>query len=300
MLLAFAPPRLIDVAALVTSQENACRFCYGALRAMMRISGYSDEQILNLERDVQLADGLTHEVVSLARKLAKSSPRPVREELAALERHGLDAKAVAEIVFLIASTCFGNRVGTFLALPPERNLERAAESWVGRLFGSVLLKASHMKTRRVGPSTPVVAEGVLAPLIRQLPDAPIAAWFARLVGECFGAPALPRRTKLLILAVVARTLGCNFCEEAARIDLQDSGLDRHDFRRILETLSGPELTATEGRILDWARETVHYQTGIIQKRTRALAAEVGVGVLLEAVGTAALSNTAVRLAMLLE
>ncbi len=29
MQLAFAPPRLIDIASLVTSQENACRYCYG-------------------------------------------------------------------------------------------------------------------------------------------------------------------------------------------------------------------------------------------------------------------------------
>ena len=300
IVLAFAPPRLIDVATLVTSQENACRFCYGALRAAMRISGYSDTQIRDLERDVQLADGLTREVVSLSRKLARSSPRPVREELAALLSHGLDAKAAAEIVFVIASSCFFNRIGTFLALPPERRLERSAETGIGRLIGSIVMRASHKTTRKAGPSTPVVAEGVLAPLIRELPDAPIAAWFARLLGNCFGSPALPRRTKLLILAVVARTLGCHFCEDAAQVELQETGLDRNEFMRILETLSGPELTPADARVLDWARETVHYETGLIQKRTRALAGTVGVGVLLEAVATAAVSNTAVRLAMLLE
>jgi len=298
VLLAFAPPRLIDVATLVTAQENACRFCYGALRAAMRISGYSDEQIRDLERDVQLADGLTREVVMLSRKLARSNPRPVREELAALERYGLDAKATAEIVFLIASACFFNRVGTFLALPPVRNLERAAESLFGRIFGSIVFR--RQRTRKVGPSAPIVANGVLAPLIRQLPEAPIAAWFARLVGNCFSAPALSRRTKLLILAVVARTLDCDFCEAEAQKELQECGLDRQGFSRILETLSGPELSAKEGRILDWARETVRYETGMIQKRTRLLAAEVGDAVILEAVAAAAVSNTAVRLAMLLE
>jgi alkylhydroperoxidase family enzyme len=266
----------------------------------MRISGYSDEQIRDLERDVQLADGVTREVVSLACKLAKSNPRPVREELAELGRYGLDPKAAAEIVFLIAGACFANRVATFLALAPERSLERSAETRMGRFIGSIVIRAKHMKTRKVGPSAPVVDVGVLAPLIRQLPDAPIAAWFAQLVAQCFDAPALSRRTKLLILAVVARTLGCHFCEEAARVDLQNSGLDPESFKRILETLSGPELTATEGRLLDWARETVRYETGMIQKRTRALAAEVGDAVLLEAVGAAAVSNTAVRLAMLVE
>jgi hypothetical protein len=60
------------------------------------------------------------------------------------------------------------------------------------------------------------------------------------------------------------------------------------------------VTPDEARLLDWARETVRYETGPIQKRTRALGASVSAGVLLEAVGTAAISNTAARLAMLLE
>ena len=46
--LAFAPPRLIDIATLVTTQENACRFCYGTQHTMMRLSGYSEEQIRSL------------------------------------------------------------------------------------------------------------------------------------------------------------------------------------------------------------------------------------------------------------
>lgn len=299
-LLAFAPPNLIDIAALVTSQENACRFCYGAIRTAMRLSGYSDEQIVDLERDVQLADGLTREVVNLSRKLARSNPRPVRQELEALQRLGLGPKAVAEIVYLVAYTCYNNRIGTFLSLPPDRKFERSVENPFKRLIGPLIMRVSAMRTRRVGPSSPIEAEGVLAPLVRALPDAPVAAWFAGLVSHCLAAPHLPRRTKLLILAVVARTLSCKFCEDGARADLEKLGLERGEFTRILDTLSGPGVTPEEARLLDWARETVHYETGTIQKRTRALAAAVGTEVLIEAVAMAALSNTAVRLAMLLE
>ncbi len=298
ILLAFAPPKLIDIATLVTSQENACRFCYGALRTAMRLSGYSDEQILDLERDVQLADGLTREVVSLSRKLARSNPRPVKQELEALQSLGLDPKAVAEIVYLVAFTCFTNRIGTFFSLPPDRKFERSVENPISRFVGSIMMRS--MRTRRVGPSSPIEAEGVLAPLVRALPDAPVAAWFAGLASQCFAAPHLPRRTKLLILAVVARTLSCRFCEDAARADLERLGLEPDEFVKILDSLSGPGVTPEEARLLDWARETVHYETGTIQKRTRALAAAVGTEVLIEAVATAALSNTAVRLAMLLE
>jgi alkylhydroperoxidase family enzyme len=297
--LAFAPPRLIDVATLVTTQENACRFCYGALHSVMRLSGYSEKRIADLERDVQLADGVTREVVSLSRKLARSNPRPVKSELQALQRLGLDPKAVAEIVYLVAFTCYTNRLGTFLSLPPDRRIERSVENPMRRLLLSLMFRLSPMRTRRVGPSSPVRTDGTLAPLVRALPEAPAAAWFARQLGACFSAPAIPRRTKLLMLAVIARTLGCTFCEGAARTDLEALGIDRNSSGRILDTLSGPGVSAEETRLLDWARETVHYQTGAIQKRMRSLAASVSTEVLLEAVATAAVSNTAVRLAMLI-
>jgi alkylhydroperoxidase family enzyme len=297
-LLAFAPPRLVDVATLVTSQENACRYCYGALRAAMRLSGYSDARIRDLERDVQLADGLTREVVSLSRKLARSTPRPVKEELAALQRLGLDYKAAAEIVYAVAYTCYCNRIGTILALPPDVKFERAVERPISRLMLYFAYRFSPNRTRRVGPSTPVQAEGLLAPLVRALPEAPLAAWFAGLATACFSAPAISRRTKLLMLAVIARTLGCRFCEQAACTDVMGQGLDADGFTRILDSLSG--VNPEEARLLDWARETVRYETGNIQKRTRALAAAVSTEVLLEAVATAAFSNTAVRLAMLIE
>ncbi len=157
--LAFAPPRLIDVAKLVTTQENACRFCYGMFHTAMRLSGYSEEQIADLERDVQLSDGLTREVVNLARKLARSNPRPVKAELEALGRLGLDPRAVAEIVYLVAHTCYTNRMGTFLALPPNRGLERTVEKPLRRMVMSVVFRMSPMRTRRVGPLPPAEASG---------------------------------------------------------------------------------------------------------------------------------------------
>ena len=297
--LAFAPPRLADVATFVTTQENACRFCYGALRTTMKLSGYSDERIRDLERDVQLADGLTREVVSLSRKLARSTPRPVKEELAALQRLGLDYKAVAEIVFLVGYACYSNRIGTFLSLPPDRKFEAAVENPLKRLAFSVAFRFSPTRTRRVGPSIPAVADGAFAPIVKALPDSPAAAWFAGLLRACFSAPAIPRRTKLLMLAVIARTLGCPFCEQAACADMTGTGLDRSEFTRIVDSLSGPGVGPQDALLLEWARETVRYEPGPIQKRTRALAASVGTDVMLEAVATAALSNTAVRLAMLL-
>jgi hypothetical protein len=36
------PMRLFNIAALVTAQEDACRYCYGANRAFMKILGYPE------------------------------------------------------------------------------------------------------------------------------------------------------------------------------------------------------------------------------------------------------------------
>jgi alkylhydroperoxidase family enzyme len=298
--LAYAPPRLIDIATLVTTQENACRFCYGAIHTMMRLSGYSEKRITDLERDVQLADGLTREVVSLSRKLSRSNPRPVKQELEALQRLGLDPKAVAEIVFLVAFACYATRIGTFLSLPPDLRTEKSIENPITRLIGSVVFRFSPMRSRRVGPTPPVSSNGLLGTLLRALPDAPVASWFAAQLEVTFAAPAIPRRTKLLMLAVIARTLGCPFCEGSARADLEALGLGTLESARALESLSGPGVTASDAILLDWARDTVRYETGPMQKRMRQLATEVSTDVLLEAVATAAISNTAVRLAMLIQ
>ena len=44
------PAHLFNVAALVTSQENACRYCYGANRAYMKMLGYSESYIRRIEQ----------------------------------------------------------------------------------------------------------------------------------------------------------------------------------------------------------------------------------------------------------
>ena len=126
------------------------------------------------------------------------------------------------------------------------------------------------------------------------------AWFVDVIDKTFSSGALSRRTKLLILAVVSRTMDCGYCEMAACDDLRTGGMSEKSVESILETLGGPDISDQERLILDWARETVRYRTSAIQKRTRSLASEVSTEVLLESIGAAAVSNMAVRMAMLLE
>ena len=73
----YAPPGW-GVSYFVASQENACRYCYGMARAIMKIAGFKEKQIQDLENEASLADGLTRQVVEFARKLARSNPSPAR------------------------------------------------------------------------------------------------------------------------------------------------------------------------------------------------------------------------------
>ena len=74
------PERLVRIGSMVTAQENACRYCYGANRAFMKMLGYSEAFIQSVERDVQLAemDPRERAFVDFCRNLARSRPRPSR------------------------------------------------------------------------------------------------------------------------------------------------------------------------------------------------------------------------------
>src|SRR5262245_41714489 len=49
-------PSEMEIAGLVTSQENACRYCYGSARVRMKMIGFTDEMIDRIERNVQLVE----------------------------------------------------------------------------------------------------------------------------------------------------------------------------------------------------------------------------------------------------
>src|SRR5439155_25134888 len=53
---AHLPPALWDLVALVVSQDNSCRYCFGAQRAVLRLLGYREAYIARLERDFLVAE----------------------------------------------------------------------------------------------------------------------------------------------------------------------------------------------------------------------------------------------------
>jgi alkylhydroperoxidase family enzyme len=116
----------------------------------------------------------------------------------------------------------------------------------------------------------------------------------------FASDVLTVPTKALMFAVVARTLGCPYCEREAFKMLAQEGLGEREIETALSTLQWKGLAPQQSDLLTWTRHTVYYETGKIQPLTRQLGAAIGDAALLEAIGVAALANSTVRLAMLVE
>ena len=297
-----------NILMLVTAQENACRYCYGAARAQMKMLGYSESLINKLERDVQMAE-LTpknRDFVQFCRSLARSKPRPKKEDRESLLAHGFSELAVAEIVFLVASHCFFNRLATFVACPPEHKAEKFTHgiaSYGFRIAGPLLRSRHANKTRKAAAKAmaenTALTESAFAPILNALAPLPAARIFSDVLDQAMASPELSQRLKKLMIAVIARALNCDPCQQEMGKQLESTGLTGQQVEQCLTTLTLPDLEPFEVKILDWTRNTVHFQPGPIQKRTRELTDEIGEKKMLEAIGIASLANSLVRTATLL-
>lgn len=300
--------RLFHIGAMVTAQENACRYCYGANRAYLKILGYSEDVIHRIERDAHVAelDEKERAAIAFCRNLARSRPRPSRDACDRLVGLGFSRLAVNEIAFAISMGCFYNRLSTFIACPPEQGFERMANGPMGRIIGlampllQMLRRSGGTAAREPMLDAQALASSRFAPILLPLAGLPAARIMRDALEGAFASDVLGRTTKALMFAIVARTMACSLCETWATEMLIEGGMAAQGVASALSTLRADHLPANEVGLLAWARSTVYYDTAKIQQETRALAADIGESALLEAIGVAALANATVRLAMLHE
>jgi alkylhydroperoxidase family enzyme len=292
--ISFISVKLFGVVYFVTCQENSCRYCYGEARALMKMWGYSEKQIQDLEHEANLASVSTRLVVEFARKLAHANPVPAKKERENLIKEGLRTEEIAEISAVVAKACFANRLATFIALPPNREMERIPESFLGRISAAMLRRK--ISPKRTAPPEKVDT-GPCAEIIETAGRSHIAVWLRSITDGWLASEVIPRRSKLLMFAVIARQLGSLLCEREAVDNLVDEGLSQTETEGVLSTLSSSLLTPMEEKLLRWTRETVWYEPKSIQDSTRNLLAEAGAETTLEAVGTAAVCNSLARLSL---
>jgi AhpD family alkylhydroperoxidase len=286
-----------DLVVLVVSQENSCRFCYAAVRALLWAQGMSWARIERMEQDLARADlpPRTMAAVAFGRSQSRSGPAGARQAREALRHAGLGVDEMKEIAFTAAITDFNNRAHTIPAIPTHP-IERIPDQLHMRLLRP-LLRRIIRKHRYRGQVTALdsVPSYAYARLVKTYAGSPIGALLARTLTEMWASPHLTRRCKLLMFAVVARGLGCEACAREVRQALEEEGLKESAVGQVLTHLDAPELDPIERLLVSFARETIWYEPASVQRRARALRDRLSGPQLLEAIGVAALANGLCRM-----
>jgi alkylhydroperoxidase family enzyme len=294
---------LAEKISLVVSQDNSCRFCFAAQRLLMRIVGMPEERIRRLEQDLLTADVEPAERAALefARRLSRSNPLLTGTDLKSLRDVGYSEGAIKEIAVVVAYSCAVNRFTTFPALPPQR-WEQLPDRWAMRVLRPLLGRFIESRRSRGKPDflEPALRTGPFSDVVLALDGLPLARSLRQVVDEAWSSPILTRRAKALVIAVVARGLGCTVSErEAARL-LMEEGLGAEDLQEILAHLASPKLDAVEAVLVPFARETVWYRPVLIQRRARTVSEQLSGPQFLEALGIVALANMLCRLGILVQ
>ena len=294
---------LADRIYLTVSRDNSCRFCYGASRMFMRLSGMSNAQIEQVEQDVELSriEPRARAGLEYARRVSRSNPAPDAAAAQALRELGFSNAAIRELALYAGVVIFHNRFATLLALP-VRTAERVAASRFAWLMRIVLGGIIDRLRSQPGPDVAAAADdtGPYSDVTRALGDLPHGRALRATLDDAWASPNLPARTRALIFAVIARGLESVSAESEARRLLEAEGLVAQQVDEILANLASPELDAREARILPYVRETIWYQPEPVQRRGRALREQLSNTELLETVGTAALANMVCRIALALD
>jgi alkylhydroperoxidase family enzyme len=297
--MAYAPMPLLELVGLVVSADNSCRYCYGIQRTILRIFGQRDEYLDRLLReDPAVTSPRERLALDFARRLSRANPLPGRADFDRVVQTGLPPLAVAEIAAAVGAANFANRIATLLALPPDP-FETEAQGPLFRLLRPLI--ARRMRSRPRAPMPPPEPnDGPCARIVAAFGDSPVAHALRTTIDAALGSPVLPRRTKLLLLAVIGRATGCAYAQEEVRAPLAADGLAAADLDQILTTLASPRLDERERRLVPFARETVRYQPPAIQRRMREVCRGFTVEETLETVGIVALANEVCRLSVVLD
>jgi AhpD family alkylhydroperoxidase len=286
-----------DLIGLVIAEDNSCRFCYAMQRTFLRLRGFTARRIRELEESRFEARLDPREALALefARHVSRADSR-LGEDRGRLRAVGWSEDAIDELAFIAATNTFANRIATMPALPVAR-LERMSRLPGLGLLGPIARRFLVGNRAERAPLTPAECAGPWSFLIEAFARSPAGRVFRRAIDEAGASPLLPRRSKLLVFAVVARTIGCTQSEREAIRLLLETGIDPDAIGETLRHLHSPRLEPSESAIAAFARETVRYRPSEIQRRARALEPALGSDALVELIGVSALANALCRLGM---
>jgi hypothetical protein len=191
------------------------------------MSGKSEEKIRTLEADFHTADLPADQKAGLAfaRKLARCNPRPDAANLQGLRAAGMSDAMVTELTTVVASTLVASRSMIMCAEPPAAQFEKMAFSPLAKVLGFVMVMRNTAKrmTKEPGRLPDGAVDGPFGKQLARIDGMPKAPHFHQAVTGMLVSNVLPKRTKLLVLAVVARTAQCPGGEIECRRLLEQEG-----------------------------------------------------------------------------
>lgn len=282
----------------VVSRDHACRYCAGLGRTLLRINGFDDALIDRLERDIHGADldPAVGPALELARKISRLNPAPGPRDFEKLRKRGYSEAAIVDLVFVAAFSAHSTRVATFLDIPPESIVEFAQKP-LFRVVRPLLRRSLSSRRGRWSPrALPRDAAGRYDELLAnyRLP-APLRDTIRWSLAHLDTTRHIAPHTTAVIIAVIARALGCPDTERAALAAAESHGLPRARAETWLRRLYGPEMSPLERELIPLARETGRYQTHIIKPRFAAFSEEHSDETVIEFVALCGLANMLCRL-----
>lgn len=293
---------LADLAELVVSQDNSCRYCYALQRALLRGVGFTEERIQKLEETFLLAELGPRERAALefARSVSRSNPLVTAVELQPLRDAGFSPLEVKELAVIAGLTLFFNRISTIAAVPPqswEALPDRWLVRWLQPLIKLYLNRRVRLRARPVHLRDDQ-RQGPFSYLTNALDGHPVAGELRQIFDEMWASDHLSRRAKALCFAVVARALGSARAEaETAELATKE-GLSSAEFEETLANLASPALDPVERLLVPFSRQTVWYQVPDLQRHARELRDALPVESFVEAVTVLSHANVVARLGFL--
>lgn len=294
---------LVALLHLVIAQENSCRYCYGTARVMLQILGFSEDAVRSLERDMLAAriSPRNRAALDYARQLSRADPRPGAAQARVLAQYGFDEAAVAELAAFTAMWLTATRITTLFAIPPAA--DHAPTNWWMRLTRPIVARTLRRQGREFPSAVPDPAKRITAfdPLIATLGALPAGASLRKILDEAFGDGPLPRRTRLIVGAVIGRALGCDITLQLLQSLLAADGVEPPAVEAMLARLDADWLDEREHLLLRAARDTVHiHQPLTVQRRMSEVRERLAPAEFIDFVGVASVANGLARLGVLLQ
>jgi AhpD family alkylhydroperoxidase len=284
------------------ARDNACRYCYGSLQAVLRVAGYSAAELDRLEEELYLGDrpSSDYELLKFAVRISRGQLHH-EDAIQSLLDAGYSLDAIREAAGNAVLVVITNRLATMLAVPIDEDLEDLTTPWYFDLLRPVV-EPLFARWQRLAPFPD-------RPLRPEETAPPFAPWLAPLAGTGAGRvlqdvvahwwdgeSALPRRTKLFVLAVVAHGLSRRaLTDRAGSLLAEHHGVPDDAFETAVEHLRGDALGRLEEALLPLARESIRYEAGPLQTAVREHTRPLSRAETIDGVATLGLSNALARL-----